>query len=108
MLSISIEKADRDFGLRMPLGYGVAWHNPECRTTTLILLPFNWPAAFLSEWYFRLIRGPRQRFEEGILKDLEESYQTGFYLGYKDGEKQVIRSYETRLKMLKEFVETHA
>ena len=108
MLSISIEKSDRDFGSRIPLGYGIAWYNPECRTTTLILLPLNWPAAFIRECYFRLRQGRRDRLEDAMLKNLQESYQTGFSIGYKDGEKQAIRSYETRLKMLTEFVETHA
>ena len=108
MLSISIEKSDRDFGSRIPLGYGIAWHNPECRTTTLILLPLNWPAAFIRECYFRLLQGPRNRLRELLIAELSEDEAKGFNLGYQDGVKHGEEAGLRRMKIFIDAVEKHA
>lgn len=78
--------ADRDrMGSAIPWWWGFAWRRYDMREDVLLVIPFNWVAGTLRQWWIRLCEGPRNKVEEEIRKQLEDSRDLNNNLGYKDG-----------------------
>lgn len=85
---VKFTSLDIHMAMRPPWWMGMAWWNFDSDTRVCIILPFNWPARWIREGWFRL-KCPRKKLlcEQYIPRvdyhrKLEEVRREGFGDGY--------------------------
>lgn len=74
-------------GERPPIGYGLAWINYNEKTTTFIIIPFNWIACFFRWIYFTLRKGHPLHNDIELKSMMRKAFHDGYISGKQDGYK---------------------
>ena len=69
----------------IPFGYGFSYENVAFRSATFYPIPLNFFVAWGRSLWYRVVKGPRNRYLDSIRMNMERDHQKGFNLGYEDG-----------------------